>query len=481
MNKRAVIIISVAVACFLFFIKNIYGAENYKLVIQYLDEYSREKISEDVVSYIPAGSTYKANEKNIKDYKIFSSIGNVEKSMPNQDLSIVYTYKYNNCKITAKYYNDSTNECIAEETKVGMEGDMANFEEKSFKGLMLTSKPVREQFIFNKKDNIVYFHYKNSGKINVKYIDKYSSKILKEKVFEGEIGKQADFFNRDAIKDYVFEYTDTNYEFKEKEQNVNVYVIHQGKVRTEYIDKESNFVFEIFEQMANEGTEVEISERNIPGYNLIEKPEKEKFIMGNTDINKVYYYERKKPDFIITANATKLSINNYYHNLHNGTSQKIELTSDELLNSQGAKIEYNIEIYNLGENGEICRMECEIPKGYKALAEDNPEFNMFNDETFVTKDSIYIANGEKVNYKLIITKIDNTEPSQTISLPLNVISNSKDLNMNNNSTVVDLVMVPITGKTNLLKNILLEILMMTFLMYVIYSVKKRLNIHQTKK
>ena len=51
-------------------------------------------------------------------------------------------------------------------------------------------------------------------------------------------------------------------------------------------------------------------------------------------------------------------------------------------------------------------MECEIPNGYKALVEDNPEFYMFNDETFVTKDSIYIANGEKVNYKLIITKIN---------------------------------------------------------------------------
>ena len=114
MRKKKIAILTTLIMLEIFFINNVYAASNYTLEINYVDYADGQKIAPTVVKSIPAGATYEAEKKEIKDYTFFSSDGESSGIMPNAKKTITYKYKYNNCKITIQYLNDNTDKILKE-------------------------------------------------------------------------------------------------------------------------------------------------------------------------------------------------------------------------------------------------------------------------------------------------------------------------------------------------------------------------------
>lgn len=473
MRKKKIAILTTLIMLEIFFINNVYAASNYTLEINYVDYADGQKIAPTVVKSIPAGATYEAEKKEIKDYTFFSSDGESSGIMPNAKKTITYKYKYNNCKITIQYLNDNTDEILKEKTEIGTEGDKCTFKPEEFKGVKLFYEPGNIESTFTKKDKIVTFHYQNIGKINVTYIDKFTSKVIKRKSFSDLVDAYADIYS-ERINDYEYEDIGKAYYYKEDEQNIDVYLIHNGTVAIKYLDKDDNRSLNSFWVKVRDGDTYTAKAEEFEGYKLVEKPEEEVVKMQGEDKTLIYFYERIKPDFFPITNFRNMSINGYYHEFTKSGNNKLELTSSELQNSKGAKIESDVSIKNVGEVEGSCNLVVKIPDGYEALEEDNPDFTISDDKKEAYINDVTVAPQEySKDYKLILTKKDVDEPSGTIYLETETKSNIGDSNTNNDKSTIELTILPKTGKITFIGNVLLGIALILFFAYIINSVRKK--------
>lgn len=472
MRKKLIIIFIMMLVGITSLIKGTYAASNYTLTVQYFDYNGGGEIAPAVVKSIPAGENYTTEQKKIKDYTLFETSGKTSGVMPSGNQIVKYRYKYNKCKITVKYYNDSTNELLKEETETGIEGDKCKAQAEKFDGLVLTSEPTDVELTFNKKDREVIFHYQKQGTINVIYADRYTSKILKRKILQDKINAKADIYS-EKINNYVFEDENQEYTFTEDEQNIIVYMLYQGKINVNYVEKETGKAIDSIEKIAVGGTEYTSSAKKFDGYELVEKPSQETVQMRSEDITLTYYYKKLKPDFYTVVNFTNINVNGYYHNLERSIAKKVELTSSELENSKDSKIQCLIKVSNSGEIAGKCKLNITIPNGYKAIPEENPDFTINSDTGEVYINDIYLETNGKKSYNLIITKIDNSDPSGVFELKAKVQSATDDNNAENDQYSAKLAIVPITGKILLTRNILFQIILILFLMYIINSVRRK--------
>ena len=132
-----------------------------------------------------------------------------------------------------------------------------------------------------------------------------------------------------------------------------------------------------------------------------------------------------------------------------------------------------IKVSNSGEIAGKCKLNITIPNGYKAIPEENPDFTINSDTGEVYINDIYLETNGKKSYNLIITKIDNSDPSGVFELKAKVQSATDDSNAENDQYSAKLAIVPITGKILLTRNILFQIILILFLMYIINSVRRK--------
>ena len=472
MKKKIIIIFIMMLVGITLIIKNAYANTNYTLTVKFFDYYGGEEIAPAIEKFATAGENYETEKKEIKDYTFFQVLGDASGIMPSSDKIVKYMYKYNKCKITAKYYNDSTNECLKEETEIGTEGKKSKFQAEKFDGLVLTSEPTEADLTFNKKDKEIVFHYQKQGTINVTYVDRYTSRLLKRKILQDKINARANIY-AEKINNYVFEDENQEYSFTEEEQNIIVYMLYQGKINVNYVEKETGKVIDSIEETRIGGNEYTSSAKEFEGYELIEKPSKENVQMRSQDITLTYYYKKLKPDFYAVANLVNININGYYHNFEKSAAKKLELTSSELENSKDAKVQYTVRVWNIGQVAGKCKLSIAIPKGYKALPEENPDFTIDSDTGEAYINDIYVETNNSKSFNLIITKSENSDPSGILELKAVAKSNTDDSNTKNDEYSAELAIVPITGRILLTRNILLQIILILFLMYIIDSVRKK--------
>ena len=173
------------------------------------------------------------------------------------------------------------------------------------------------------------------------------------------------------------------------------------------------------------------------------------------------------------ANLVNININGYYHNFEKSAAKKLELTSSELENSKDAKVQYTVRVWNIGQVAGKCKLSIAIPKGYKALPEENLDFTIDSDTGEAYINDIYVETNNSKSFNLIITKSENSDPSGILELKAVAKSNTDDSNTKNDEYSAELAIVPITGRILLTRNILLQIILILFLMYIIDSVRKK--------
>ena len=81
-----------------------------------------------------------------------------------------------------------------------------------------------------------------------------------------------------------------------RENVIRVYYVAVRKVTVEHIEKETEEVLEQEVKVGKQGTLIRTEARKIEGYTLVEKPEKEEYILGNEDMVVRYYYEKVKQE-----------------------------------------------------------------------------------------------------------------------------------------------------------------------------------------
>lgn len=414
MKKKIIASFIIAIIGIIFFTKNVFGATEYCLQIIYQDYYTGEEISPTITKFIMEGNSYETQQKEIKDYILFSDKVDETAVMPSKNTTIIYKYKYNKCKLTAKYYDDSNNECIKEKTEIGIEGEKSNITQENFEGLHFISTPSESELFFNKKDREIEYHY-----------------------------------SREEIP------------------------LSQALVRIQYVEKETGKILFFTDRFFTEGTEITSSAEKFNGYELIDKPDKETFKVGNKNMTITYFYEKTKTDFFPKIKMWEININGYFHDLTGFEKNKIELTSSELTNSKGSKIKYVVSACNSGEKTGICNLYVRIPNGYKALQEDNNYFTIDSETGNAYINDISIISQGLNSYELILTKIDNSDPCGVVELNASVKSVGGDINAENDTTSEKLYILPITGRVLFTQNILFLLILILFLMYIVDSVRRK--------
>ena len=192
-----------------------------------------------------------------------------------------------------------------------------------------------------------------------------------------------------------------------------------------------------------EGTIINTTEKEFDGYKLIEKPEMEKYTLDRnfTEIN--YYYKKLLFNLKIDMNMEKAVINQNFHALK-GKIGKIEMRIKEANSSATSKIYYTIRVANTEDRTGSGKIVENIPDNYYMIPEENSDWKIDGSKASINISEI--KSGEWKEYKLIITKKDGVDISQTISNNIEILSTSfEETSLDDNKDKNDLVILPRTG------------------------------------
>ena len=263
----------------------------------------------DVISgEILANETYNGNEGDAYDIKArtFDGYDLVEDRLPNNAsgtmkvdvVEVVYYYIYRT-KVTAQYIDRATGGKLApDEVQNGHEGDAYVTERKAFDDYKLVEVPVNADGAMTKKDiTVTYYYVHTSGGVIVNHLDVNTGKQLRdESKIEGYEGDPYETHEENipgytlVQEKYPANATGT---MTIEETRVTYYYVKQTEVNVRYVDKETGEeVAEKTKIEGNEGDDFTTEAKDIPGYDLVEEPEKKDGTMMAEPIEVIYYYRR---------------------------------------------------------------------------------------------------------------------------------------------------------------------------------------------
>ena len=139
----------------------------------------------------------------------------------------------------------------------------------------------------------------------------------------------------------------------------------------------------------------------------------------------------------------KAVINQNFHALK-GKIGKIEMRIKEANSSATSKIYYTIRVANTEDRTGSGKIVENIPDNYYMIPEENSDWKIDGSKASINISEI--KSGEWKEYKLIITKKDGVDISQTISNNIEILSTSfEETSLDDNKDKNDLVILPRTG------------------------------------
>ena len=421
----------------------------YNLNVDYLDYFDGSKVAQSSTNKVCEDEKYTTEAKKPTGYTLVEVPKNASGIMPHQDLTVKYYYKYTDAKATINYIDKTTGQILNTVKKIGTEGDKIPLEEKSFENYVLVEAPQGE-FKYTKKEQIINYYYKQKGKITVNYLDKTTNAKLGEEILEGIEGDKVTSKQKDFNGYVFFSGPDTeNHTITRNKQEVNYYYIKQSNITVHYTDKETNKDLETKKDTVIEGTIYKTEEKEFDDYKLVEKPVKEDVLVGRSDVEVYYYYEKLKFNLKVDMNLKQGTINDRYYELKNKTG-KIEAELKDANASSSNKIYYIIKVTNDQEKIGSGRLIDYIPEGYMASQEDNPLWTISSDMIYLDVEEI--KPGETREYELVLTKKDGIDVCRTVTnkVKINAKDNLVETTLKDNEDINDVVIMPRTGARNVI-------------------------------
>ena len=180
-----------------------YYIKKTEVKVKYIDKETGEEIEETTNIQGHEGDNYTTEQKEIEGYDLVEEPENKNGTMGNTPTEVIYYYK-RPAKVIVNYYNEETNEKIAEEIKIeGHENDEYKTEQKDIKYYEITKEPDNKEGTMKVKvtkdengkdivENTTYVNYYYRKLVFNMKIDKTVESIVvngQEQQVNGDLGK----------------------------------------------------------------------------------------------------------------------------------------------------------------------------------------------------------------------------------------------------------------------------------------------------
>lgn len=458
-----------------------YYIKKAKVVAQYIDKITGEKICSDEVQNGHQNDEYITETKEFPRYDLINIPENKEGIMNEDEIDVIYQYVHKSAGVVERHIDITTNEDLVEEIKYeGHQGDNYETYQKVFEGYDI----VKEKLPSNAKGKMnidpieVIYYYKRKAEVEVKFIDKTTGNEIKVKEVKGYEGdpyeiQAEEFADYDLIKE---ELPDNEKGTMGKEKIVvKYYYIKKAKVITKYIDNTTGKEIEKEEFIeGHEGDDYKATEKEIKYYKLIRKPDNSEGKMYDT-ITVKYYYEPLKFNLKLDKRITKISLNQTDKIFLNGKLDKIELNKKNL-NNDNVKVEYLITVKNDGEIKGKAIIKEQIPDGFEMNIEDNKQWKISNQ--FAQLETEEINPNEEKTYKVVLKWINsqsNTGTKENIAYISEIENeaNYSETSNEDNKDSASLIISIETGAEKNIKIILITLVAILIVGFVLYILKKK--------
>lgn len=257
---------------------------------RYVEKYTGKELASTIKTG-PVGDTITLEDKEFEDKVLCEKPKNTTIKLKEELQTYTYYYK-NKYKVTADYIDKGSNQKIAESeiTKV-TEDDKYTTNSKTIKNYKLIQEPSNKNGIMPHNDINVKYYYKYSNcKVKVNYIDKLTGHILDTANLTGVEGEEVKPEEK-SFSDYVLSERPTiKTTFNKKEQEINYYYKHKGKITVNYIDKANGKNLDTAVKNGIEGDKVKTEKKTFKDYILFKEPETNEYIISREHKEVNYYY-----------------------------------------------------------------------------------------------------------------------------------------------------------------------------------------------
>ena len=413
-----------------------YYAKKCKITVQYIDIYTKNSISENLVIDGYEGKEYSTKAKSIDNYTFLSSTNNTSGKMPRNGDTITFTYG-KITKIQVFYIDETTNDTISEPKEIiGYVGKEYNIKPIYVEGYKYSQSTTNSSGIMTENTIQIYFKYLKQYGVSIRYVDINTNEEIEDsKNYEYTINT-----NYDVTKDYhnIDSYTfikdsgNTTGTLTNENVDIVYYYAYNSKLIMNFYNIKTNEKISSHEIVSGyEEKEYKLFPKEITGYVLI-KADNTSGKMSRTDTKVDFYYAKKL--------AIKLTI---YNNKTQKQIQQIDIDAYE-----GKK--YNLLDYFNDEDYKFVSSNIDLEGEFSS---ENTDIQMY----FESVKSDNQANSDN-------TDSDNT----TNSTPSNTTNNTNTTNTTNSikiDTTKSNTTLPKTGKSVLTLSIVSIII--TILIFII--------------
>ncbi len=414
------------------------------LEARYIDKTTNKVLDKDVFSGA-IGNKLNVKAKDIEGYTLVESPEKLEYTLT-EDLQVVNFYYKKNANVITKFLDELDNQEIAEnEISKHIEGDRYQTTKKDIPNYTFSKVVGNESGTVGRNDITIKYYYKYKCDIKINYIDKTTGTIMDSETKSGLDGEEIVLNHKDFENYKLVEgpKDGTKSKYTKKEQEINYYYVYIGKIKVNYVVQDGGEILETYTKEDVEGTVINTSAKEFDGYKLIEKPEMECYTLDRnfTEIN--YYYKKLLFNLKVDMNMEKAIINQNFHALK-GKIGKIEMRIKEANSKATSKIYYVLRVANTEDRTGSGKIVEKIPENYYMLPEENSDWKIQDNDAIIDLEEI--KGGEWREYKLVLTKKEGVDISQTISNNVEILSTSfEETTLDDNKDKNDLVILPRTG------------------------------------
>ncbi len=262
--------------------------------IKFIDQVTKEEISEPVIKEGLEEDKYKTMPKEIEGYELVKSPENKEGEMTVEKIEVVYEYRKISY-VKVKHLDENNGRVLYSQSSTKyLEGDTYTTNQENISGYTYTRVEGQATGIVGNKDIEVIYYYKKNTFVTVKYIDMITNDVLSEEKIEGLENDEYET-NKKEIKGYEYIEVEgiANGKMSGEPREVIYKYKKQSKLITEHIDANTNEkITEDVVKTYKEGDTYEVLAQNIEGYIVVQEPESKTGIVGREDITKTFYYKK---------------------------------------------------------------------------------------------------------------------------------------------------------------------------------------------
>ena len=388
------------------------------------------------------------------------------------------------------------------EEKIGHESDEYTSEQKDLEGYIYTRTDGDEKGlmkvtvtvdndgnkIFNDTTTVIYYYKKRAGGVIERHIDILTNEVLEEKKYEGKVQdpyytNYKNFIGYDLVDDKLPDNAQGS--MTEDIIKINYYYIKQAKVVIKYVDidtEEELLETQVIKGHENDEYTSEVKE--IPYYRLEQEPDNKSGNMkaeiiknddGTVTVNNltevIYYYKKLNFNFKIDNDIIKLIINGQERDIENGKLEKVEIHSEQIENSQ-IEVTYRIKVTNDGEIAGEAYTSIKLPEGLELIEAKDWKY----ENGKLTIKTPVLNPQESMEYEIVL-KWEYGE--QNLGTKVNIAeiyatkndANFAETNMDDNISKADLIINVSTGGID--NHLIRNLVILMVLAFIVIRIKRR--------